>query len=229
MEEQSHEGEVVETKPKKKRASAKAKKAAAEPISTQVEEALAATEAQASETLAFVASWSIQDQAEMDDAGALLAQCVAKKRELEAELKEITAPMRLAEKRVRDKWKPAIAYLEQSEAAIKGAMRSFELQRLQEQKEAQRLVAESGGQVDAATLVVAHGQNQVQLASQVSSRQLRRWRIINESLIPEKYFVRLLNEKAIDAELKLVGGKLAIPGIEVYEDVEIKNKPRSAA
>ncbi len=183
-----------------------------------------ADEAYAKQVLEVVSGWDISTQDEMNQAGELLAEVVAKGKELEARLKTITGPMREAEQQVRNLFKPAVQFCASSEAALKKSIGTYERNRIAEQDAALKLIAESGGQADADTLVIAHGADQLQLAEQVSVRRVLKFRVTDAALIPDKYYVRILNEKAINEEVKLTEGQCVIPGVEVYVDIQVANK-----
>jgi hypothetical protein len=217
------EPEVVEQKPKKKRASSKAA------IITAPSEALKAAERWAQETLEVVATFLVETQEDMDLAGGMLAEIVKKNKELTAELKSLTDPIRAEEKATRDLYKPSIQLLDSGEAALKNLMRTFELAKLKARDEALKQIAASGGTGTPEALTIAHGHGAVETAASVSASSVFKFRVTDESLIPEKYFVRVLNEKMIEQEIKLTGGKTTINGVEIYEDVQIRNKPTRAA
>lgn len=216
---------MAEAIEKPKRAKKAATKKAA-PVEVNVDyTALQKFEAEGAETLQTVADWDLDTQEEMDLAGQLFSHAGEMRKRLEADLKEITGPMRAAETKVRERWRPAIGFWKKSEEALKTAMRRFELRRIAEQSEALKKIEDSGGTANPDTLAIAHGHNAIKMTEAAGSRQVLKWRETDPEAVPEKYFIRVLNTAMIDGELKALGGKLSIPGIEVYEDVHIRHKP----
>lgn len=185
-----------------------------------------ASEAEGKDTLEAVSGWEIQTQEDMDDAGGLKRELFTKRKALEERLEEIVAPIRAAKKSAEDLFKPAINMLQQAENICTQAIKAFELKKLHAQREALAEVEASGGKVDAATLVVAHGNNAVQTSEAVSTSRVLRFEILDLEAIPEKYWVRTVNEKKIQAEIDAADGKVEIPGIKVVEDIQVRNKPR---
>jgi hypothetical protein len=183
----------------------------------------------AREALMLATAWAITTQEDMSEAGELKRELYTKRKALEERLKEITAPMRAAEKSVRDLFRPAISMLEKGEAVVTEALRQYELARMLERREALAEIEASGGRADAATLAIAHGVGTLELASEVASRRVFRAVLKDASLVEEKYIIRVIDHAKVQRDVTDAMGQITIPGFEIVEDIQIKNKPRSAS
>lgn len=179
-----------------------------------------------SQVLVFVSKYEITSQESMDDLGGLQAEAREIRETLEEQLKSLTKPLRDLEAAHRRDFKVAIDLATKVEDTCKSIAREYQLRVMREQNEALKAVEESGGKADPSTLAVAHGAGQVALAETQSGRVLWRWKETGEP-IPEKYYVRVLNTKMIDEEVKLLRDKAVIAGVEIYQDVQIVNKRRA--
>lgn len=219
------QAEVVET-PKKARKPRAKKEAAPSALATEpaLEEKVSEREAKARAALASIAAWEIDTQDAMELAGKIEAQAVAERKELEAQLKEITGPMRAAEKKVRDLFRPAIGYYEQIEEALKGKVRHFRLAAAAAQDAALKAIAESGGKADASTLAIAHGAEVLALPSNLREKVYHTWKCINFEEVPAAYKRYVLDEAMISAVVNRDGMQAQIPGVVVERQVDIHNK-----
>ncbi len=186
-------------------------------------------EAYAQEALQVVSGWQIETQQDMDEAGEMKADFFSRRKLLEEKLKEITGPILTAEKAARNLFKPAISMLKNNEDIVTAALRDYELRRMQERRAALAEIAESGGKASEATLAIAHGANHVDLAEQVGSRRVFVAKLVDERLVPDEYIIRVVDIAKIQRLVTDKMGQVEIPGIEITEDVQIKNKPRARA
>lgn len=183
-------------------------------------------EAFAKEALALAKEIRIETQEDFDGLGEDLAETVALKKELEVSLKALTAPLLVEEKKHRAAYKPAQNFLDQLEALLKGVGSDFLKKQIAEQDAALKAVAESGGQADASTLVIAHGTNNIAAPTQMSPRDVWKWKKTGQP-IEERFYMKVLNTDMIDAEVKALKGEFKAEGIEAYRDVTIVNQRRS--
>lgn len=229
--------EVVEAeKPKRKRrtkaemeAARGAQPAGSEPTAAlvkapAVEERVSGYEAKARDMLEAISVWEIQSQEHMDLAGKIEAQAVAERKKLEAELKEITDPIRAAEKKVRDLFKPAIGYCKATEEALKLKVKQFRLAAAAAQDAALKAIAESGGVADASTLMVAHGAEVLALPENLREKVYFTWKCTDFAKVPESLKRYVLDEAMITAVVDRDGLQAQIPGIEITREVDIHNK-----
>lgn len=198
----------------------------AEIASVEDEALVKKEESEATELLATVSGWEIESQEDMDMCGAIKKQARDKREELEKRLKEITAPIRQAEKSARDLFRPRISTLQQVENVATEAIRQFELKKLALAREARKQVEAGGGVADEKTLLVAHGHGAVSAAAEVTTSRIFRFEVKNNEEIPERYWRLVLDEDLIQADINAAGGKISIPGIEVIEDIQVRNKAR---
>lgn len=218
-----HVVEVVEDKPKKPRKT-KAKKEA--PTNEETAAIVRQAEEAATECLTVVSGYEIESQDDMDMVGTLKREARDRREALEARQKEITAPIRAAEKSVRDLFRPAISTNTQIENICTDAIRRFELRKMEERRAALKQIEATGGKADEATLAVAHGHGAVETSELVTTRKVFRFEVKDPDQIPERYWRRVLDEKLIQADIDEARGAIKIAGVEVIEDVEVRNKAR---
>lgn len=218
-----HVAEVVE-EPKKKGRKPKAKKEA--PTNEETAALVAAAEQTSTEVLTVVSGYEIESQDDMDMVGQMKREARDRRESLDARLKEITAPMRAAEKSVRDLFRPAISTNTQIENICTEAIRRFELRKMEERRAALKQIEATGGKADEATLAVAHGHGVVETSDLVSTRKVFRFEVKDPEQIPERYWRRVLDEKLIQTDIDEARGNIKIAGVEVIEDVEVRNKAR---
>jgi len=200
------------------------KKAAAPP--EEAAQLVKVEESAATDRLTTVSGWEIADQSDMDLCGQIAAEARDRREALEEELKKITAPMRTAEKAVRDLFRPAISTNQTVEDICKRAIGTFEHKKMLEARTARLAVEAQGGKADEKTLLVAHGHGAVQTAGNISTKRVFRFEVVDASKIPDAYWTRVLNEKLIQTKIDSEGGGVEIPGIQVVEDIEVKHKAR---
>lgn len=177
------------------------------------------------EMLETISAWQIETQEEMDLAGKIEAHAVAERKKLEAELKEITGPMRAAEERVRKLFRPAIGFFAAAEDAVKAKVKEFRQAAIAAQDAALKAIADSGGIAPAHVLVVAHGAGVLELPKNLKEKFSFTWTATDAAKIPEQYWQRVLNTELIDLEVSQKGFNCDIPGIKVDREVDIHNKP----
>ncbi len=151
----------------------------------------------------------IENQDQVDMAGQLLTQVKGKLKTLDTQRKDITGPMRKAEKAVNNLFRPAIDAAKAVEAMLKAGIAGF----VEAQQKAQ-VAALEAGQHEAALAIA-----QPTMPSGVSTRTIWKFRYTNVDLIPRKYWV--IDSAALQAEVNANKGNTAIPGIEAYPDTSI--------
>lgn len=149
-------------------------------------------------------------QANMDLVGAILVDVKTKYKELDARLKSITAPMRAAEKSVRDLFRPALNALAEAEAVLKkgiaDAQRAQWAQNQEMQQKAQAALAV--GDARGAALAV-HALEAVVSPAGVNVREVVAFRVIDPALVPRELC------SPDDAKIKaaVAAGYREIPGV----------------
>lgn len=225
MSDGSIQPEVVETAPKK-RGRPKKEPSTALAKAPEADDALIQkAEAFATEALALVSEIVVRTQEDMDGLGEDLAEAAKIDKELEESLKALTAPLRKKENEHRAKYRPAQNLISKLVLALKQIGADFIKLQQAEQDAKLREIAESGGKADPKTLAIAHGIGQVAVAKEMSPREVWKWRETGEP-IEERFYMRVLNTAAIDAEVKELKDKFKAAGIEAYRDIQI-NKARS--
>jgi hypothetical protein len=166
----------------------------------------------------------IDDQITMDFIGELGRAAFEKRKEIDALRQHLKAPSLEAGRRVDNLCKPSIDLFRkiedechrleaQARAAIKAA-----------EAEALRKIEASGGIADAATLVVAHGINRLELASTSTEKVEWVWECTNFEEVPPEYKMVVLNQDLIDKSVQVHKTETKIPGIRVSQKITVGNK-----
>lgn len=221
-------------KKRKRRTKAEMQLAAQKPGETEVvfnpapapavEELVKGYELAARTELAELALFEIGDQADMDLVGAMQREAFERSKLLESKRKELTAPLDQTKKGIMNLFKPALDFCTAIEKACKEKQAAFRLAVAKRQDEALAAVQAAGGAPDAATLVVAHGGEALDLPA--TSREIVEWTwvTVDATKVPEQYWKRVLDIDLINATVKCKGGQTDIAGIEVTRTVRIANK-----
>lgn len=217
--------ELVTPEPKKARKPRAAKALAATDAGQEAAEAQAkAWEEEARKQLFELASFVIDDQIAMDAIGELQREAFDQRKAIEAQRQFLKAPSLEQGRRIDNLFKPAIGCWTSVEEACqklqshaRAAMRAAE-------DAALKAIEASGGQADAAALVVAHGG--VRLEMPETSREVVSWEwtATDEDKVPEQFKLHILNHKLIDAMVQTHQGDTDIPGIRVTRVVDVVNK-----
>lgn len=153
--------------------------------------------------------------------GEILTDVKKRRNAIEDRLKEITAPLRAAEASARALFSPALNALARAEALLK--------QKIGEAQKAQLAVNQAA--MLAAQTAVARGDTMgAALAaavlapppappSNISTREVWTFRVTAPDAVPRLFCSP--DEKKIRAFVALNGGKSAIPGVEVTQDVQV--------
>lgn len=194
---------------------------------------------------------AIADQATYDRAAELIKAIAALKKEVVAHHKDPKEKTRAAWKAVVDAEKRMLEPLAKADLVIRGKLgrwlrdqevirRKEEARRLEEARKREEelrintaIEAEKIGASAETTEEILSRQMPVTVektpesftqAKGISSRKTWKWKVVDENKVPKEYWV--LNEKAIGAAVKSLGGKTNIAGIEVYEDfgVSVRTK-----
>lgn len=190
-----------------------------------LEEKAASWAKEAHDLLQLIAAADIETQSDMDELGQIQRQAFDKGKELTEERLKLTRPIDSTKTGIMNLFKPALGYWGAIEAACKAKIQTFREAAKAEQDRALAAVAESGGQADADTLVIAHGAGVLELPSTSGEKISYTWTAADEKKVPEEYFMRVLDTEKIDLEVMRKGLKTEIPGIRVERHVGIVNKP----
>jgi len=214
-------------KPARRKRRTKAEMEATEIVPAPADEAIAQWEQEARNLLATLALAVIETQDEMNEAGDIKRQAFEKQKQLEAERKDLKAPVLEAGRRIDNKFKPALGYCQAIQDACEKLIVTFRLRAAAEQDAALKAIADSGGTLaDEATLVVAHGAEVLALPDTVREVVKYSWRTTDAGAIPDAYWHRVLNTELIDAIVKQKGfaAQADIPGILIEREISIANK-----
>jgi len=139
------------------------------------------------------------------------------RKQIEAKRVEITKPLNDGLRKINAFFKTALQPLDEADRILADKILAFkkaEEERIAKQqkelekqvkKEEKKLSKELGQRIVLPT-------PQVQSTLEVSTRKVRRWRVLDENKIPDEYWV--LDTEKIN---KAVNAGLVIPGLEIYE------------
>jgi len=159
--------------------------------------------------------------ANIDDIGRILVQIKTKSKELDGRMKAITAPMRAAEKSVRDLFRPALNAFVEVEAILKQGV--ADAQRAQvAANQAAHVAAQaalSQGDVRGAALAV-HGTAPVTVPAGVTVRERQVFRVVDADQVP-RYLCSPDETKIAGA---IAAGVRDIPGVvlETVSQVSVR-------
>lgn len=184
-------------------------------------------EQEAKDLLGKLALAVIETQAEMDEAGDIKRSAFEKQKQLEAERKDLKAPVLEAGRRIDNKFKPALGYCQAIQDACERLIVTFRKQAAAEQDAALKAIADSGGTLaDESTLVVAHGAEVLAVPDTVREVVTYTWRVTDAGAIPEHFWQRVLNQALIDGLVREKGFAAAqdVPGILIEREISLANK-----
>jgi hypothetical protein len=161
--------------------------------------------------------------ANMEAVGVVLLEVKSRSKALESRLREITEPMRKAEKSVRDLFRPALDALFQAEALLK--QRIAGAQRVQEQINRSAMLAaqasleqgDSRGAALAAQVIAPTAPPQG-----VTTRAVWKFRVTNPDAVPRT----LCSPDDAKIRAAVGAGTRSIPGVEIYEDTQVIARAR---
>lgn len=217
--------ELVTTEPKKPRKPRAAKALAPTDAGQEAAEAQAkAWEEEARKQLFELASFVIDDQIAMDAIGELQREAFEQRKQIEAQRQFLKAPSLEQGRRIDNMFKPAIGCWTSVEQACQKLQSDARATMRAAEDAALKAIEASGGQADAAALVVAHGG--VRLEMPETSREVVSWywSVVDEDKIPNQFKLLVVNTKLIDAMVETHQGGTDIPGIRVTRVVEVVNK-----
>ncbi len=184
-----------------------------------IETSLAPSRAEAEGILAAVGKLNLSTQVHRDGAGKVLAGIREKIADLEEQRKAITGPINEAKRRVDALFKPIREYWEACDKALTGALLAATEEAKAKQLVALNVTSEAAGHVSAEVLAVAHATPQT--PEWLQERVSYKVEIVDRGLIPELYFLRVLDEPAVFEALK---AGTDVPGAKL---VEVRSFARS--
>lgn len=158
----------------------------------------------------------IETQDDLEFAATVLGETKKKAKELEARLKEITAPLRAAEKSVRDLFRPALDFYGTLEKELKARIGEVKLRQEEENRRAMEAAAAAHAAGDAAgtSQALATVKNLASVKG-VGARLAWDFEIEDESQLPRDYLMP--NVRAISDAAKGVETPPAIPGVRWFQ------------
>jgi hypothetical protein len=159
-------------------------------------------------------------------AAATLREVAAKRAALAEQLKAITDPMRLAEQRVRELFKPALTDFATAEGLLRRKIsKEHDRRALVQHKQLEQAAALAPKEPEQALALIEKATTPTPALPGVGTRRVWRWRYSDVSKIPDSF--RVLDEVLIDSIVKKykenapahVGG-----GIEVWAETSLAVK-----
>ena len=184
---------------------------------------------EAQEVLETLKDYAPQTQEDLEDVRDWLKDAKVRRNWLETREKEITGPMRTAENRVRDLFRPAKQFWADVEMLLKAKIASVRLLEERRNQEALAAAAEAHGAGDQEGTQEALAQVTTVSDLQGISTQVKwKYEVVNAAEVPREYL------KVDDAKLKAYCGKFKgdqkpnpIPGIKFIENVVVSARTAS--
>lgn len=169
----------------------------------------------------------VRDDETYQTAGVILTEIKTQQKDLTAEKKKVTGPLKEISKTIDGWFKGPLAALKAAEAHLKGEMQAFDRKKEEERRKAIREAAKAAksGDSEAATDALRKaGTLSRQKVEGVSSRVAYEIQIVDESLIPREYLK--VDEAAIKKAARESRGKEKIPGVVIIETSSIAVRSR---
>jgi hypothetical protein len=180
-------------------------------VPADLETTLAPQREEAEKALQVIQRMDLTSQARRDKAGIALAEIRARIAGLEAQRKDLTAPINEAKKRVDALFNVPKEYWQACNVALSERLLAATEEAEREQRKALAAVAEAGGNVEAATLMVAH--DTPRTPDGLQERTSWSFRITDESKVPDDFWI--IDESYIVKRIR--AGAREIPGVEIFE------------
>lgn len=179
-----------------------------------------ATEARTSAERALLSLRALEVTNEnMEVVGSILVDVKTRLKGLEERLKQITAPIRAAEKSARDLFRPAISALEESEGILKRKIADAQRATVEANRRAMEATQKALTQGDSrgAALAASYLAPSAPPAG-VATRDVLTFTVVNPDKVPRALCSP--DEKKIRAYIAMYG-KTAIEGVKIAEDTQI--------
>lgn len=186
------------------------------PLPQADRDALDAARHELQTALARVQSIPLQTQAQMDRLGEFASAVKGRAEEYETKRKSVVGPINASVKEINSWFKPISDTAEAILKTIKDRIGQRLLEIQHEKDAALKLIAANGGEADEATILVAHAAPMDAPRNFTAKRKFE-YSVSDASLVPEKYWTRVLNRDALQAEVDRLGMAHGIPGIVVTD------------
>lgn len=171
---------------------------------------------QAQQALAILRALPVDTTEGQQKVHGFIVQAKVRVKELEEQRKAVTGPLNKAVKDINSWFKPLTQAYEAFELAGKNMLKEQLLAAEAAQDEALAEIQASGGQASRETLVLAH--DTPEAPTGVTTRVKYRI-VVNPDLLPEEYFMRVVDMDRIQMLANREGTKLSIPGVTVTRDM----------
>ncbi len=184
------------------------------PMPKEAVDALDAKRHEMQTILARVQALPLETQEDIDKAGKFASAVKQRMEECETERRSVVDPINGSVKQINGWFKP----IQDTGAAIlktiKDRVGARLMEMAQEKDAALKSIAASGGVASAEALLVVHTAP-VTAPANFSTRRVFEFELVDATLVPEKYWTRVLNKEAIQEEIDALKGAASIPGIAV--------------
>jgi hypothetical protein len=182
----------------------------------------------ARKALEIASAFKVDSDTMYEMAGSELKEIKAKRNQLDALRKSMTAPLDESKKKIMDFFRQPLDWLDDAEAAIKRGMLTFkQAQERKEREERERAAAEAKRIADEikaknpdapppVVIVAPPVTKAPPKVSGVSTRLVWKARVTDLLLVPREYLV--VDEAKLGAMARATKGTVSIPGVEFYSE-----------
>lgn len=200
------------------------------PPSKPVAEGLLSLQAVSRRTDLYVeilTDYVIEEVDEYEAAGDLVKQIARLEKFVIAEHTKATASLKAELAKHDALFIPVKKKLQTSKARLKGMIGTYLLAVRRKQAElaaaAVRAPVTATGATSAKGLLAQSREAAAKKVAGISGSVKMKWRVLDASLVPDKYMVRVVNPEMVQADVD--AGVVEIPGIEIYEDMAVRVTP----
>ena len=183
-----------------------------------LESGLSVERKSAQEALALVQSFPLDSPNDREDAGRFLGLVAERLGQLEEQRKSVITPLNEVVRRINSWFKPVRETLEAVDKSLRHRVSESLLAARARQDQALALVQAGAGEAPAEALSLAHAPLAV-VSDNVSVREKWVWELTDPGLLPDAYWMRVVNTAMIDAQVKSMGQAALVPGVTVKQEL----------
>ncbi len=131
----------------------------------------------------------------------------------------MTGPINQSLRRINGWFKPLTDTLTAAKKLASDKIANTHTMRRTAQQEALKAIQESKGDAPAETYEIAHATPE--LPSNIGVRSTVEYAVTEAALVPDEYWMKVIDHDKIKAKVKADGLKTNIPGVSVYEKTNI--------
>lgn len=194
-------------------------------VPAELETELTEERHKAQKALDLIAKLPAETDADRERLGSLINVAAAQVKRLDEKRKEATGPL-LKTKKVIDSWFEApIEFYKQARQLLEDKLGTKLLEIQQAKDKALAEIQANAGSAPAEAFELAHAPSAA--PETVGSKFVTKYRVDDFALVPDKYKLMVLDHAAIARQVMETGMNTVIPGIVVYEEVDIRARRAS--